>query len=207
MNTQLSAVSSDKLITERLAYPTQSSMKYIYKTPILLYRMGLGKLIGRLFMIMTTTGRKTGLPRRTAIEFHQHAGRKYVLVGWTQSDWYQNLMANPLMTIQTASGVESVRAHRVDSVEEREQAWKVAEHSPGVKMAMKLARTKLTREEFVAQKDRFVIVTFDPTDEPTPAPLEADLKWVPSVVLNIVGTFAVQAMISRWVRTRQKNRT
>lgn len=190
---------SEQLLTEKLPYPSGRLARNLYKTPILLYRLGLGPLIGRLFMIMTTTGRKSGLPRRTAIEYHQYAGRKYVFVGWVQSDWYQNLRANPLMTIQTAADVEAVRARVVESIEEREQAWKVAENSPGIQMAMKLSGVQLTRDEFVTQTERFVIVTFDPTVEPTPPPLEADLKWVPSVILNIVGTFVVQAAIRRWV--------
>jgi deazaflavin-dependent oxidoreductase (nitroreductase family) len=94
------------LITERLAYPSGVVMKYVYKIPILLYRLGLGRLIGCQFMIMTTTGRKSGLPRHTAIEYHQRKGRKYVLVGWARSDWYQNLLASPLTTSQTATGTE-----------------------------------------------------------------------------------------------------
>lgn len=199
----LSTTDHDKLLTERLTYPAGTPLKYLYKTPILLYRMGLGKLIGRLFMIMTTTGRKSGLPRRTAIEYHQYNGRKYVMVGWTQSDWYKNIRANPLMTIQTADGAEPVQAHVVESVEEREQAWKVAEHSPGIQMAMHLSGAQLTRDEFVAQKDRFVLITFDPTDEATPLPLEADLKWMPPVILNIVGTFVVHQVIQRWMKKRQ----
>lgn len=69
-------VANGKLITERLTYPTGTPLKYLYKTPILLYRMGLGPVIGRLFMIITTTGRKSGLPRRTAIEFHQYGGMR-----------------------------------------------------------------------------------------------------------------------------------
>jgi deazaflavin-dependent oxidoreductase (nitroreductase family) len=194
---------SEQLLTEKLPYPSGKLARNLYKTPILLYRLGLGPLVGRLFMIMTTTGRKSGLPRRTAIEYHQYGGRKYVLVGWTQSDWYQNLLANPLMTIQTASGAESVRAHRVDSAEERHEAWKVAENSPGVRMAMQLSGAKLTEDEFVAQKDRFVIVTFDPTSEATPAPLAADLKWVLPAALNILGTAIIQAIVRRWVKQRK----
>jgi deazaflavin-dependent oxidoreductase (nitroreductase family) len=196
---------SERLLTEKLPYPSGRLAKNLYKTPILLYRLGLGPLIGRLFMIMTTTGRKSGLPRHTAIEYHQHNGRKYVMVGWTQSDWYNNLLANPLLTIQTVSGAEHVRARAVESIEEREQAWKIAENSPGVQMAMRLSGAQLTRDEFVAQKDRFVLITFDPTDDATPPSLEADLKWVPPVILNIVGTFVVQAVIRRWVH-RQRAR-
>jgi hypothetical protein len=38
------------------------------------------------------------------------------------------------------------------------------------------------RETFLGEKERFIVLTFDPTDEPTPPPLEADLRWVWPVV-------------------------
>ena len=54
-----------------IPYPDTPLMKHAYRFPVLLYRLGLGRLAGRLFMILTTTGRSSGLPRRTAIEFHE----------------------------------------------------------------------------------------------------------------------------------------
>jgi len=83
---------NDKLITERLSQPSGTFMKYVYKSPIFLYRLGLGSLIGQLFMVMTTIGCQSGLARRTAIELHQHKRRNYVMVGWTKPDWYQNTL-------------------------------------------------------------------------------------------------------------------
>jgi deazaflavin-dependent oxidoreductase (nitroreductase family) len=175
----------DKLITERLSYPSGVLMKYLYKSPILFYRLGWGFILGRLFMIMTTTGRKSGLPRRTAIEFHEYQGRKYAMVGWEHSDWYQNILAKPLLTIQTAAGVEYVRAKRLITPEELNMAWDVAEQSPFLQFAMRVTGAKLTREDFVAQSGRFILLTFVPTDETTPPPLQADLRWL-SILLILV---------------------
>jgi deazaflavin-dependent oxidoreductase (nitroreductase family) len=76
----------------------------------LLWRLGLGPVIGRLFMIMTTTGRVSGLPRRTAIEFHEIDGRPCVLANWPQSNWLRNLAANPILTVQTWRGAQVMRA-------------------------------------------------------------------------------------------------
>jgi hypothetical protein len=39
---------------EMLPYP-KGWMQWLYKTPILLYWLGLGFLVGRLFMILTTS--------------------------------------------------------------------------------------------------------------------------------------------------------
>ncbi|NWG17991.1 MAG: nitroreductase family deazaflavin-dependent oxidoreductase [Chloroflexi bacterium] len=169
---------SEKFITERIPYPSGALMKYLFKLPILFYRMGLGPLVGQMFMVMTTTGRKSGLPRRTAIEFHQYNGRKYVMIGWQDSDWYKNIQANPYITIQTASGTERVYARRLTEDAEYAEAWDFAESSPFMQVVMRLTGTSLTRESFLAQKDRFGLMTFDPTDRPTPPPLENDLAWV-----------------------------
>jgi hypothetical protein len=67
----------EKSFLERLPYPA-GLMKWLYKSPILFYRLGLGFLTGRIFMVMTTVGRKSGQPRRTAIEFHEFKSRNYV---------------------------------------------------------------------------------------------------------------------------------
>lgn len=195
---------STPLFTESLTYPAGGIMKRLYRTPILLYRMGLGGLVGRLFMIMTTTGRKSGLPRRTAIEFHEFNSRKYVLVGWTKSDWYQNLLANPLLTIQTASGVAPVRARRLTTDDELNEAWDFAERSRFMRALMKTAGGWITRESFLDQRDRFILLTFDPTVEPTPPPLEADLRWVLPAAVNVIGPIFIQAVIRRWVKRRQQ---
>ena len=44
---------------------------------------------------ITTTGRKTGQPRRTEIWFHNIDGRLYVTCTPGNRDWYANFVANP----------------------------------------------------------------------------------------------------------------
>jgi hypothetical protein len=66
---------SQKTWVETMPYP-KGLLKWLFKTPTLLYRLGLGVFVGRLFMVMTTIGRKSGQARRTPIEFHEFKGRK-----------------------------------------------------------------------------------------------------------------------------------
>lgn len=168
---------TNKTWVETLHYPT-GIMKWVYKSPILLYRLGLGPIVGRLFMVMTTIGRKSGLPRRAAIEFHEFKGRKYVLSGWgTKTDWYHNLEANPHITIQTWRGAESVLAHRITSDLELAEAFEFAMSNPTMRAIIRAVGFDMTLEQFLAQKERFTFVTFDPTDQSTPEPLKADLMW------------------------------
>lgn len=182
-----------KTWVESLPYPT-GLMKWLFKTPILLYRLGLGYLVGSLFMVMTTIGRKSGLPRRTAIEYHEFNGRKYIFSGWGENtDWYRNIRAHPYITIQTWRGAESVIARRLTSDEELAEAYLLAMSSPGTRAVIKAVGFDLDLDQFLAQKERFTLVTFDPTDQPTPPPVRADLVWVWAIVVPLCGvlTFLV----------------
>jgi deazaflavin-dependent oxidoreductase (nitroreductase family) len=187
---------------EKLPYPS-GLVKWLYKTPILLYRLGLGFLVGRLFMIMTTVGRKSGQPRRTAIEFHEHKGRRYVFSAWgTKADWYRNIEANPRITIQTWRGADSALARRVASDAELAEAFAFAMSNPTMRKVMQSAGFDLTLEGFLAKKECFTFVTFDPTDRPTPEPLRSDLTWVWGLLLPlalIASTSLVFQTASQWL--------
>ncbi len=56
---------------------------------------------------ITTTGRKTGQPRRKDIWFHKLDGRLYITGTPGKRGWYANLAANPRFTFHLK---ESVRA-------------------------------------------------------------------------------------------------
>ncbi len=179
-----------KIWLEKIPYP-KGLLKWLFKLPILLYRLGLGSLVGRLFMVMTTIGRKSGLLRRTAIEFHEFKGRKYIFSGWgTKTDWYRNIEANPYITIQTWRGAESVKARRITSETELSEAFEFAMSNPTMRIVIKSVGFDLSLNQFLAQKDRFTFVTFDPTEEPTPEPLKADLTWVWAILLPLFLLFS-----------------
>jgi deazaflavin-dependent oxidoreductase (nitroreductase family) len=163
----------------RIAYPSSRLLKQAFKVPIPLWRMGLGFPVGRLFMILTTTGRKSGRLRHTAIEFHEHKGRKYIYSAFGEkADWYKNFLADPHVTIQTASGAEHMMARRLTDEKELAEAFEFVVRNPTIKRWVQALGFRLNLDEFVAQKAHFYLVTFDPTHEPTPRPLEADLKVI-----------------------------
>jgi hypothetical protein len=66
--------------------------------------------------------------------------------------------------------------------------------SPTLRAVFKTLGFKMTLEEFLAQKERFTFVTFDPTDQSTPAPLKADWWWVWLVFIPLCLLF----LISVW---------
>ena len=54
---------------------------------------------------ITTTGRKTGQPRRTEIWFHNVEGRLYITGTPGRRDWYANLLAHPEFTFHLKQSV------------------------------------------------------------------------------------------------------
>lgn len=73
---------------------------------LLMWRMGLGRWInllpdvgGRIF-ILNQRGRKSGLIRRTPLNYAIVDGMLYCTAGFgSQADWYRNVLANPQVEI------------------------------------------------------------------------------------------------------------
>lgn len=66
-----------------------------------LYRLGLGRVIGRMILLLTTTGRKTGLSRVTPLQYEEIDGAVYVASALgTKADWYRNILVNPCVQVR-----------------------------------------------------------------------------------------------------------
>jgi deazaflavin-dependent oxidoreductase (nitroreductase family) len=56
---------------------------------------------GRLVLLLTTTGRKTGLPRVTPLQYEEEGGVIYVASArGPQADWFKNILACPQVLVQ-----------------------------------------------------------------------------------------------------------
>lgn len=86
----------------------------LFRAPLLLYRAGLGGLLGRRFVLIDHIGRSSGLRRQVVVEVVErdpYTGAVTVASGFgAKSDWYLNLLAHPDVTIQVGSGSRDVRA-------------------------------------------------------------------------------------------------
>ena len=84
--------------------PPGKALRFGLRLPIWLYRLHLSWLLGDRFLMLTHTGRKSGLPRQTVIEVVLHdknTGTYYVVSGWGEkSDWYQNIRKTPQASVQ-----------------------------------------------------------------------------------------------------------
>ena len=95
----------ETLILDRLVQQERPGLvfKWLFKLPILQYRLGLGLMIGKYVLLLTTTGRKSGRPRLTPLEYiHDKENDRYrVAAGWGgKTDWYRNLLKDPNVTVQ-----------------------------------------------------------------------------------------------------------
>ncbi len=97
--------------------PPRGFSRVLWRIPILLYRIGLGGLLGKRFLLLNHKGRKTGAPRQAVIEivkFDSEKQRYYSVSGFGPgSDWYQNLLAQPDVAIQVGSQKLNVHAVQV----------------------------------------------------------------------------------------------
>lgn len=84
--------------------PPSGFIRFLYRTPI-------RWVLGRLILLLTTTGRKSGLPRITPLQYEFVDGR-FVLgsARGLRADWVQNLMAHPQASIQVKNTHTFVRA-------------------------------------------------------------------------------------------------
>ena len=66
------------------------------KWAVVAYRLGIGALLTRRVMILTTRGRVTGRPRKTPLWYARDGDVIYCMSGWgSSSDWWKNLVAYP----------------------------------------------------------------------------------------------------------------
>jgi deazaflavin-dependent oxidoreductase (nitroreductase family) len=97
--------------------------RWLMRTPIWLYRVGLGWLLGGRFIHIVHTGRVSGQPRHTVVEvvsYDRSREAYYVAAAWGErSDWYQNLMKTPACQAQVGRRRFAARARRV-AVDEAE---------------------------------------------------------------------------------------
>ncbi len=105
----------------------------LFKIPLFFYKIGLGPLIGDKILILTTTGRKTGLARKTPLEYTYALDRNtYTLTAaWGgTSDWFRNLVANPNVHIQVGSSVHNCQAQLLPSETVIAELKPYVQHNP-----------------------------------------------------------------------------
>jgi deazaflavin-dependent oxidoreductase (nitroreductase family) len=83
----------------------------LMKMPRVFYALGLGPLMGRIVLLLTTRGRKTGLPRVTPLQYEEIDGLYYVASArGPKADWYLNILSDPGVEVRVKSKRFQARA-------------------------------------------------------------------------------------------------
>jgi deazaflavin-dependent oxidoreductase (nitroreductase family) len=184
-----------------IPYPENPIVRTLYRTPILLYRLGLGKVIGKYIMIISTFGRKSGKVRRTPIEYFRKGDLIYAISGFERDpDWYRNLKTDPHVTLQTNQGAQYMIARTPETEAEWQGALDYLAKSPVPTLVIPEVVSRLDDPEIQRQIREWPVVVFEPTGENCPKALEVDLLWTWPLILILLAvkiTFA-------WLASKDK---
>jgi deazaflavin-dependent oxidoreductase (nitroreductase family) len=74
------------------------------KMPLILYRLGLGWILGKRFMLLTHVGRRSEKVYRTilaVLRFDEKTQEIMVVSPWSGSNWYRNIQTAPALEVET----------------------------------------------------------------------------------------------------------
>ena len=153
----------------------------LYRLPVVLWRLGLGPLVGRVLVVLTVTGRSSGLPRHTPVAPHVVGGQTYVWCPYGgRSHWYRNLMANPVVTVQSRRGTQVMRAVAIGDDDEAIEVVAELRRFGAPWLHSYLAEQGITDtpDDIARNKRRLHVLRLDDTSEQGPPGLRADLAWL-----------------------------
>ncbi len=152
--------------------------------PETLWRLGLGALVGQVWLLISTTGYKSGQVRRALSPYFFANGKKYVYAD-PDAPWYQNALQDPYCTIQSAYGTEPVKMERVTDQGELTAVIANLMHNRPTfaEQIFRKYNVQSVPEDLIALGDRLPLVTFSPTTEATPPAVETDMLWLPPAIL------------------------
>lgn len=182
-----------------IPYPA-GLLKQILRVPLWLYQAGFGPVLGWLpFLILTTRGRRTGLPRHTVLEYRRHGSKFYIISGWgEQAHWYKNLLADDQVTIQYGRLTIPARAVKVtDPAEALRAVYMFRRGSPlaDVVLSRMSSADRIDLKTLTEVASEFTVVRLDrqagtPRLPSAPAyPLIAPFVAIISLILLILWLF------------------
>lgn len=175
---------------------------------LLLWRLGLGgwvngwPSVGGRIMVLSHRGRKTGLLRRTPVNYAIVDGEVYCVAGFgAGTDWYRNLMARPDVEVWLPDGWWAGQAEDVSDALGRLQVLRQVLIASG--FAARLAGINpqtLNDEALHAATQGYRLVHIRRTEARTGPDGPGDLAWVwPAIV------FLLPCMWLFWRGGKSKN--
>jgi F420H(2)-dependent quinone reductase len=123
---------SDRALARLTILMPDAGVRLAGRSQTALYRWTAGRLGGRFgrgpVLLLTTTGRRSGKPRCTAVLYGKDGGRLVVIGSNTGSErppaWALNLLANPEAEVRIGRTRTRVRAREVDG-SQRMRLWQL----------------------------------------------------------------------------------
>ena len=100
-------------MSDRIVSAARVPRRVRFFSPILQFLLAAGVPLG-FNRLVTIRGRKSGLPRTTAVAVIEISGRRWVWAPWGEVNWVRNLRAAGRATITMRDGKEEVIATELD---------------------------------------------------------------------------------------------
>jgi hypothetical protein len=184
-----------------VGFPDNPARRALHRAPVALWRLGVGGLIGRPLVLVTTRGPEGGKLHRTLLRPHWLGDRLYLWCPYRDpSQWYRNVLAFPLVTVQSADGVRAAQAVRLANQVEAAGVYGMLK---GNDFDADLLHRYLesigiadTVSSAVANRQRLHVFRCDPLPDLTLPPQGADLLWVWPLAAGLGGLVAL-ALVRR----------
>lgn len=124
--------------------------------PQLIYRLGFGKIYGRMVLLLNTRGRRTGKLRTTPLQYERIGEDYYVgAARGMKSDWLRNIQSDP--KVKVTAGAEQFHA-MAEVIQDQEMiadflALRLAKHPRFVGTIMRM-------EGYPSNPDRDDLITY-----------------------------------------------
>ena len=163
----------------------RQGFRYLNRFMVLMWRLGLGVFMSRRefsgqIMVITHTGRKSGMTRRTPVNYALVDGEVYCTAGFgAASDWYRNIRSNPLVEVWMPKGWWAGVAEDVsDSPERLKLLRQVIIASGFASYAAGIDPFKISDADLARVSDKYRLVRIRRTIPCTGPNGPGDLAWV-----------------------------
>jgi deazaflavin-dependent oxidoreductase (nitroreductase family) len=171
----------------------RQAFKHLNRFMLLMWRLGLGywfrwpRAFGRI-MVLCHHGRKTGLLRRTPVNYALLGDDLYCTVGFgSGSDWYKNIVKDPRIEVWMPDGWWAGSAEDVSDHEDRAEILRQVLIGGG--FATRIAGIDpyhIPQEELEALLATYRLIHIRRTEARTGAGGPGDLAWIWQVVATLM---------------------
>jgi len=178
----------------------QQGFKSFNRFMLLMWRLGLGHWVnfcpsvGGRIMVITHTGRKSGVKRRTPVNYAIVDGEIYCTAGFGKaSDWYRNIIANPNVEVWLPNGWWAGVAEEVLDPDARVVLMREVLLASGfAAYAAGIDPRKMSDEELDAVTGTYRLMRIRRTEARTGDGGPSDLAWVWPLAVMILLPLALR---------------